>query len=58
MSWAIERDKSGIPVRMWWMGQPPKRGPIVVPKTGCDKCGFHFGWHAMGCGAKQKGKGT
>jgi len=33
---------------MWWMSKP-KRDPIVIKKTGCEECGFHFGWHAKGC---------
>lgn len=52
MSWAIERDERGIPVRMWWMRQPP-REPKVIPQTVCPHCGFHFGWHALGCAAIQ-----
>jgi hypothetical protein len=54
VSWAIERDESGQPVRMWWMGVP-KREPKVIPKTGCDECGYHFGWHKFGCSKKGDG---
>lgn len=53
MSWAIERDESGQAVRMLWMGVP-KREPKVIPKTGCDECGYHFGWHKRACSVPQR----
>ena len=49
MSWAIERDERGSPVRMWWMGAPSKKRPAPVIKPGCPHCGYHFGWHTLGC---------
>jgi hypothetical protein len=49
MSWAVERDKFGSPIRMWWMGKPDikRQPPMVTP--GCQRCGYHFGWHTMEC---------
>lgn len=55
MSWAVERDKTGLPMRLWYMGVPPK--PVAkLAVRGCPCCGLHFGWHKMGCEKRRTGQ--
>lgn len=55
MSWAIERDKDGMPVRMWWIGREPKREPRkIASKPRCPRCGFADGWHTVACAERAK----
>lgn len=49
MSWAIVRDNAGRPVQLLYMGRENKPVAPADPVKGCPDCGFHFGWHAIGC---------
>jgi hypothetical protein len=55
MSWAIERDAEGQPIRMWWMGvAKAPEDPVMIPVPWCAECGFSKGWHKLGCSSLKK----
>jgi hypothetical protein len=50
MSWHIERDADGLPVRLVWSPDPPR--PEDEPEPRCQ-CGYPPPWHRRDCGERE-----
>ena len=52
MSWGLERDDEGKPIRMVWLGiERRTMFPAATPggTPVCPECGYCGSWHAVKC---------
>lgn len=56
MSWSVERDENGEPVRMVWRGRDEEtfKEMLDLERKRCPRCGYPDGWHTGQCKAESE----